>query len=221
MAKDLNHIPLSRKSSKIHNETTVVIKIEGNERGVSHPSRNDKWYEDFEITIDKANEVELTVYDQQTGGDPTPIGMVWFRISDIAEALRRQKVAAADNATTGQAGTWVTAAKAASMRIPPNAPGSNSDSTLHGPRGASGNDARGGEGIDGWFAVEPAGALSLHLKFGTSNGFQAGDPIYSQLVDPTSQGKRSQETFGSWSRRFGSTRRSAQTARRRPRDERT
>ncbi|KAJ9099263.1 hypothetical protein QFC21_004144 [Naganishia friedmannii] len=169
MAKDLNHIPLSRKSSKIHNETTVVIKIEGNERGVSHPSRNDKWYEDFEIIIDKANEVELTVYDQQTGGDPTPIGMVWFRISDIAEALRRQKVAAADNAAAGQAGTWVTAAKAASMRIPPNAPGSNSDSTLHGARGASGNDARGGEGIDGWFAVEPAGALSLHLNFVKEN----------------------------------------------------
>ncbi|KAJ9116411.1 hypothetical protein QFC22_004853 [Naganishia vaughanmartiniae] len=169
MAKDLNHIPLSRKSSKIHNETTVVIKIEGNERGVSHPSRNDKWYEDFEIIIDKANEVELTVYDQQTGGDPTPIGMVWFRISDIAEALRRQKVAAADNAASGQAGTWVTAAKAASMRIPPNAPGSNSDSTLHGARGASGNDAKGGEGIDGWFAVEPAGALSLHLNFVKEN----------------------------------------------------
>ncbi|KAJ9104151.1 hypothetical protein QFC19_004135 [Naganishia cerealis] len=175
MAKDLNHIPLSRKSSKVHNETTVVIKIEGNERGVSHPSRNDKWYEDFEIIIDKANEVELTVYDQQTGGDPTPIGMLWFRVSDIAEALRRQKVAAADNAAagqTGQGGAWVTAAKAASMRIPPGAPGSNSDSTLHGAQlrsGTSGNDAKGGEGIDGWFAVEPAGALSLHLNFVKEN----------------------------------------------------
>lgn len=172
MARDLNHVPLSRKSSKIHNETTVVIKIEGNERGVSHPSRTDKWHEKFEIDVDKANEVELTIYDTPTGGEPSPIGMIWFRISDIVEALRRQKVG------QEQGGGWVTAATAANLRSPttgPAGPGSsNAETTLHDQQlkigGGSAGESQSGitgnaDGIDGWFAVEPAGAISLHLDF--------------------------------------------------------
>jgi classical protein kinase C/novel protein kinase C epsilon type len=167
MARDLNHVPLSRKSSKVYNETTIVIKIEGNERAVSHPSRNDRWHEDFDIMIDKANEVEFTIYDTQTGGDPAPIGMLWLRINDIVEALRRQKVG-----MDGQGGApagWVTAATATSMRGPM---GGNADATLHGEQNkievpmTYGKDGKSTEGIDGWFAVEPAGALSLHLDFG-------------------------------------------------------
>jgi classical protein kinase C/novel protein kinase C epsilon type len=183
MARDLNHVPLSRKSSKIYNETTIVIKIEGNERAVSHPSRNDRWHEDFDIVIDKANEVEFTIYDTQTGGDPAPIGMLWLRINDIVEALRRQKVG-----MDGQGGApagWVTAETATSMRGGYPA-GGNADATLaqnkiEVPVAFGGHDGKSSEGIDGWFAVEPAGALSLHLDFGTSppraSAFSAPGPI--------------------------------------------
>ena len=150
----------------------MVIKIEGNERGVSHPSRNDKWYEEFDIEIDKANEIELTIYDTQSGGEPTPIGMLWLRVSEVIEALRRQRV----EANTQGAG-WVpaaTAVRAATIRGPSGGPTSNADSTLHreatklggGPGGSDGNQK---QGIDGWFAVEPAGALSLHLDFVKAN----------------------------------------------------
>lgn len=167
-ARDLNHVPLPRKSSKVYNETTVVIKLEGNERGVSHPSRNDRWHEEFEIMVDKANEVELTIYDTATGTDPAPVGMLWLRISDIVEALRRQKVGA-----DSQAAGWVTAGAAATMRGPPGGPGSsNADSTLHREPTKVGGSAPGSnfsEGIDGWFAVEPAGAISLHLNFVKEN----------------------------------------------------
>lgn len=168
-ARDLNHVPLASRSrsSKVYNETTVVLKVEGNERGVSHPSRTDKWHEEFEIPVDKANEVELTLYDTpSTGsGEPSPIGMIWFRISDIVEALRRQKAA-------GQGGAeWVTAAAAAARASGTAA--SSGETTLHdqqlklgGPHGgAEGGSSRGNDGIDGWFAVEPAGAISLHLDF--------------------------------------------------------
>jgi hypothetical protein len=167
MARDLNHVPLSRRSSKVFNETTVVIKIEGNERGVSHPSRNDKWYEEFDLVIDKANEIELTIYDTQTGGDPTPIGMLWLRVSEVIEALRRQKV----EADTQGAG-WVpaaTAVRAATIRGPSGGPSSNADSSLHREAtkvGGSGPLSKTVQGIDGWFAVEPAGAVALHLDFG-------------------------------------------------------
>lgn len=166
-AMDLNHRPVARKSSKAYNESVVVIKIEGNERAVSHPSRNDKWHEEFEISIDQANEVEITIYDGPPGGDMAPVGMLWLRISDLVEALRRQKVG-----IESQGAGWVTAAAAASMGGRPGQ--GHMDSSLHndamvkgaGP-GGLGSDGRAPEGIDGWFSVEPAGAISLHLDFGT------------------------------------------------------
>ncbi|KAK8865995.1 hypothetical protein IAR55_001146 [Kwoniella newhampshirensis] len=160
-ARDLNHRALPRKSSKVYTETTVAIKIEGNERAVSHPSRNDKWHEDFDIPVDKANEVEITIYDTVAPGDSAPIGMTWLRVSDLVEALRRQKVG-----IESQGAGWVTAATAASMG-PRH--GSAPDSvTLHSAgtiRGRPDGDGKGPDGIEGWWSVEPAGAIALRLDF--------------------------------------------------------
>lgn len=162
-ARDLNHrSSLQRKSSKAYNETTVVIKIEGNERAVSHPSRNDRWMEDFEIPVQKANEVELTIYDSIGPGDSAPIGMLWLRVSDLMEALRRQKAA-----TEGAGAGWVTADKAASLG---GRQGSAPESaTLHqssipGPYGGAPTGSK-DQGIEAWFQVEPAGAIQLRLDF--------------------------------------------------------
>lgn len=163
-ARDLNHRALPRKSSKVYNETTVVIKIEGNERAVSHPSRNDRWLEDFEISVDKANEVELTIYDSVAPGDSAPIGMLWLRVSDLMEAVRRQKVG-----MEGQGAGWVTADKAATMGprqgSAQDSMSLHSSGTLRVPP-SQGGDNRLHEGIDGWWSVEPAGAISLKLDFG-------------------------------------------------------
>ncbi|KIR30282.1 AGC/PKC protein kinase [Cryptococcus deuterogattii 99/473] len=161
-ARDLNHRTLSRRSSKTYSETTVVIKVEGNERAVSHPSRNDKWHEDFHIPVEKANEVEITIYDTVAPGDSAPIGMLWLRVSDLVEALRRQKVG-----IEGQGAGWVTAATAATMG--PRSSGSAPDSvTLHSAgtlRGRPDAEGKGPDGIDGWWSVEPAGAISLRMDF--------------------------------------------------------
>lgn len=160
-ARDLNHRALPRKSSKVYNETTVVIKIEGNERAVSHPSRHDKWLEDFEISVDKANEVEITIYDSIAPGDSAPIGMLWLKVSDLMEALRRQKVG-----MEGQGAGWVTAATAATMGprhgSAPDSVTLHSSGTLRIPNHGGGRDG----GIEGWWSVEPAGAISLRLDFG-------------------------------------------------------
>ena len=166
-ARDLNHRPLPRKSSKVFNETTVAIKIEGMERAVTHPSRNDKWLEDFDIDVEKANEVEITIYDSVAPGDSAPIGMLWLRVSDLMEALRRRKVG-----MEGHGPGWVTAATAASMGP---RQGSALDSvTLHSSGtlrtpGYAGQDAKGPDGIDGWWSVEPDGAISIQLDFGQYN----------------------------------------------------
>lgn len=172
-ARELDHAPLLKRSSKAFNETIVVLKVEGTARASSHPSRTDRWNEDFEISVDKANEVEVAIYDKQAGEQSVPIGMFWLRLSDIVEALRRQRVGN-DNVQ----GAWVTAAGAMreSMGGPPDGMGGAGDvnSPLHftpagmSPAGGGGSGMNGPDGITAWFGVEPAGALAIDLNFGES-----------------------------------------------------
>jgi hypothetical protein len=170
-ARELDHALIvtsgkSRSSSKHSRETFVSLKVEGTQRARSLPSRTDRWNEDFEIVVDKANEVEIAVYDKQLGElHPVLIGLLWIRISDIAEASRRQKVLM----ESGQGG-WVTAG---AMGGDPSNSGvplySGETSTLDLVNDGAGLAATtfGNQidGIDAWFGVEPAGALALHLNF--------------------------------------------------------
>lgn len=149
------------------NETTVVLKVEGTAKAQSHPSRTDRWNEEFEITVDKANEVEIAIYDKQLGEQSTPIGLLWIRLSDIVEALRRQRVG---NDTVQ--GGWVTAAGA--MRSPDGIPHDGSiPNDLNSPLPVATSTSYNGagqeaqpEGVFAWFSVEPVGALALHVDFG-------------------------------------------------------
>ena len=175
-ARELDHAPIvtsgrSRSSRMI--ETYVSFKVEGTQRARSHPTRTDRWQEDFEITVDKANEVEVAIFDKQVGElHPVPIGLLWIKISDLVEAQRRQKVMI----ESGQGG-WVTAGAMNSEGGMPGQPGWQMGGDMNSPIGF-GEDSRmppqgavapaGSEGIDAWFAVEPAGAIALHLNFSTS-----------------------------------------------------
>ena len=178
-ARELDHAPIvstfrSRSASK-QVETYVSFRVEGTQRARSHPTKTDRWMEDFEITIDKANEVEIAVYDKQASEQhPTLIGLLWIKINDLVEAQRRQKVLN----ESGQGG-WVTAGamdgdasgfsgQSGSMGDI-NAPISFNDSRVPVPGAVPGMPATASsEGIDAWFAVEPAGALALRLNFSKS-----------------------------------------------------
>ncbi|KAJ5563574.1 AGC-kinase C-terminal [Penicillium sp. DV-2018c] len=104
--KDVDHAASSRFSRGP--ETYVVVKVEDTIKARTKATRNDKWLdESFSMDIDKANEIELTVYDK-SGDRPTPIGMLWVRISDIAEEMRRKKIETELNASG-----WVSADKMA------------------------------------------------------------------------------------------------------------
>ncbi|CCM01893.1 uncharacterized protein FIBRA_03964 [Fibroporia radiculosa] len=176
-ARELEHAPLASRSRSASKqvETFISFKVEGTERARSHPSRTDRWMEDFEITIEKANEVEITVYDKQVGeAHPVPIGLLWIKISDLVDAQRKQKVMM----ETGQGG-WVTAgamdgdaaaisAQAGSVGDM-NAPIGFGDNRVVPPSSISTAQS---EGIDAWFAVEAAGALALHLNFGMCSFFK-------------------------------------------------
>jgi hypothetical protein len=174
-ARDLDHAPIItrfRSSSKQVADTHVSIKVEGNQMARSHPSRTDRWNEDFEITVDKANEIEIVIYDKQVS-EPhaVPIGLLWIKINDIVDAIRRQKVG-----QDAQGGGWVTAAGAMHGDGPQNAQqyGQRGFGDVNAPIGFQdggvplGQGAREMDGIDALFAVQPAGELALHLNFGAS-----------------------------------------------------
>lgn len=151
----------------------MSFKVEDTQRARSHPSRTDRWSEDFEITVDKANEVEIAIFDKQVGEvHPVPIGLLWIKISDLVEAQRRQKVMM----ESGQGG-WVTAgAMSGDGNVPSqtgqmgagdmNSPIGFGDNRVM-PQGSAFSSQPGSEGIDAWFAAEPAGAIALHLNFST------------------------------------------------------
>ena len=149
------------------------MKVEGTQRARSHPSRTDRWNEDFEIQVDKANEVEITIYDKQLSeAYAVPVGMLWVTLSDLVEAQRRQKV----EQEAGQGG-WVTAAAAGAMgggeghnysASHSSGGGGSGDfnNPLNFPGSMPGGFSAQSEGIDAWFAVEPVGAIQLRLNFG-------------------------------------------------------
>lgn len=73
-----------RKSHK--SDSFCVIKIDDTPRGKTRSSRHSKWNEDFNIQIDKASDVEITVYEK--GG--TVLAMSWFKFGDLIEELQNK-----------------------------------------------------------------------------------------------------------------------------------
>lgn len=198
--KDVDHATSSRFSRGP--ETFVIVKVEDTIKARTKATRNDKWIdESFSIDIDKANEVELTVYDK-SGDRPTPIGMLWVRVTDIAEEMRRKKIETELNASG-----WVSADKMSSPGTPRTdqplgSPGSSHGGPGGGNFGASAAPGGGPHGhnpntppsvmIDSWFALEPFGRIHLQMSFGKGDWSysdamiflaQQTNNLYSQTVE--------------------------------------
>lgn len=178
--KDVDHAGTSRFSRGP--ETFVILKVEDAIKARTKATRMDRWQDEaFSIDIDKANEIELTVYDK-SGDRPTPIGMLWVRISDIAEEMRRKKIETEFNASG-----WVSADKmdggGSHRRQSSGVPMPHQNQGMGGHHGgghpsggypsAPGQDygaAPGAPGgpvlIDTWFALEPVGRIHLTMSFG-------------------------------------------------------
>lgn len=168
--RDVNHALSGRLSRGP--ETFAVIKVEDAFKGRTKTTRIDKWTDELHSTeIEKANEIEITVYDK-SGSYPTPVGMLWIRIADIVEEMRRKKL---ESELSGS--QWVTAEQVG------NGPGSMSGpggmgSSFGAPSGASRAPgatvvttvSHGSQGnpavIDAWFALEPVGSIRLSISFG-------------------------------------------------------
>lgn len=153
-AHELAHAP-TRMFRDPH--TAVMVKIDGNIQFRTRPSKNDKWTDAFEMHVDKATEVELLIYDQS--GDRTlPIGLLWLKISDIAESLRKQKLELEQNDSN-----WVPAQVAQQH----SDDGSSTVAHTTQPETARANKRKTNDGgIAAWFDVEPLGRIYLEINFG-------------------------------------------------------
>lgn len=155
-------------------DTFVVMKVEDDVKGRTKATKTDRWTEEaHEFDVDKANEIEFTVYDKSSGDHPIPIGLLWIRLSDLVDEIRRKKIETEFN----QAG-WTTADKMdgsprpdMQFQPPPNAHGAGNP--LAGGASAAGGGL-GGPGvapqtgpvyIDSWFSLEPVGRIQLTLGF--------------------------------------------------------
>lgn len=189
--KDVDHAATGRFARGP--ETFVIMKVEDTFIGRTKATRTDRWTDELhDVDIDKANEIELTVYDK-SGTHPTPIGMLWIRISDIAEEMRRKKIESEFNNSQ-----WVTADKMdsggsqgrhdsaySSTNSAPQDRGSRS-STARDPSGNVPEQIQSNSAaIDAWFALEPVGRIQLTMSFGTVDSPR---PVYS-YTDKVQQNK--------------------------------
>ena len=169
--KDVDHAATGRFARGP--ETFVIMKVEDSFKVRTKATRIDKWQdEQHNVDIEKANEIELTVYDK-SGTHPTPIGMLWVRISDIAEEMRRKKIEADLGGSQ-----WVTADKMeggggmhsrqdsaySSFNQPSHGPGQRDSRNSTGNFGAPQQPSNPGS-IDAWFALEPVGRIHLTMSF--------------------------------------------------------
>ena len=156
-------------------ETFVMVKVEDSFKGRTKATRTDRWTdEQHDFDIDKANEIELTVYDK-AGEHPMPIGMLWVRISDIAEEMRRKRIE-----TEVKNSGWISAdhmgdsGPRPDLQFSPPPGSSGAGSTHPGQQGPSGGFGGGPTPmtnpviIDDWFSLEPVGKIKLTLSFGMS-----------------------------------------------------
>lgn len=163
-ARELAHAPTRTFKTP---ETLVVVKIDGNVCFRSRPSRSDTWNDQCETHVDKASEVEVTIYDQ-SGERSMPIGVLWLKISDIADGLRRQKI------MQENAPGWVSAEVAQQQQYPqlPSVGsqyyGQNQLPSLNQAPAANDGEQLPAtqDGIEAWFDVEPVGHIRLQLNFG-------------------------------------------------------
>jgi hypothetical protein len=169
--KDVDHATTSRFTRGP--ETFVTVKVEDNVVARTKATRTDRWDNEYHsIDVDKANEIELTVYDKP-GEHPLPIAMLWVRLSDIVEEMRRKRIEAET-----QGSGWVSADRMTNPNVPPPQFPMGAQSPQFGPPPTSPGYMGQQQGyqqqpsvqvtsgpIDEWFNLEPAGRIQLHLTF--------------------------------------------------------
>ncbi|KAG1157612.1 hypothetical protein G6F37_006550 [Rhizopus arrhizus] len=136
--------------------TIVLVKIDNQVVFRSRPTRNDKWNELCETHVNKASEIEISIYDQSTEKS-LPIGVLWLKITDITEGLRKRKIP-----------QWMLAQQQQIQNKEEGA-AEEEDNTMAAPA-MNNNVLESNNGIEAWFDVEPVGKIALRLNFVRADG---------------------------------------------------
>ncbi|GEQ67048.1 hypothetical protein JCM33374_g711 [Metschnikowia sp. JCM 33374] len=170
--RDVDHIasPMFNKKS----ESIVVIKIDDVERAKTAGSRNSKFNEDFSLQVDKAHELEFTVYDK-SGNQRIPVAFTWILLSDIAEEVRKKKVAnemgndgwMPASSMTAYSPTRPAYATQGSSYSSPNNAITEGDSPTDKERSFA--DSTKATSVSAWVNLEPVGQILLNLTFEKHN----------------------------------------------------
>ncbi|EMT60504.1 Protein kinase C-like protein [Fusarium odoratissimum] len=176
--KDVDHLATGRFTRGP--ETFIAVKVEDTVMARTKASRNDRWEAEYHtIEVDKANEIELTVYDKPAE-HAMPIAMLWVRISDIVEEMRRKRIEAEMNSSGWVSADRMGSSGGAPSQFPmspssgsfgPGSPaGGGAQGTETGPFGTAGPQPQVQTGpIEEWFNLEPTGQIQLQLAFNKTN----------------------------------------------------
>ncbi|KAJ3284780.1 Serine/threonine kinase [Borealophlyctis nickersoniae] len=140
-----------KKSHKA--DAYASIRLDGTQKAKSRSSRG-KWGDDFDITVDKGQEVEIVIFEK--GG--TMLAMVWFKLWELEEEMKMQK--AARNPFNREGSSNSLAGESGAGFGPGHSPSSPEEDGVNSP--ATGRD----DGyVQTWLDLEPSGRLQVGLKF--------------------------------------------------------
>jgi len=166
----VRHVQHAHSRTSKTPETTAVIKIDGQPQARTKVTRNGRWNENFTLHVEKASEIEITVYDKPNEHQ-VPIGLLWIKINDIAEEMRKKKKFEA-----GSGPGWVTASDGGfESQNPPTFNNNNPYTDLYSIPYPSTQSQQGTattispDGIEAWFELEPVGQILLKLDFTKEN----------------------------------------------------
>ncbi|KAJ3123102.1 Serine/threonine kinase [Nowakowskiella sp. JEL0407] len=125
----------------------AVIRVDGVQKGKTRPQKQ-KWNEDFDISVDRAQEVEIAIYEKGGG----VLGLMWFKLFELADEVKSQ----ARNSVAAVSSPSMSVERARSNSV------GNPGALAFGEDDVSKFDG----GVETWFELEPAGQLNARLTFG-------------------------------------------------------
>lgn len=163
MARQLAHAPARGFRT---NETYCVLKVDSVQQARTRPSRQLKWNEDFELRVDKASELDITLYDKTAEKD-VPIGLLWIKITEVTDEIRKMALPSAIGMEAE--------AEAKSPTSPSGSIGSQRFQFINQltPKTSSKKQEKPEKGehwIEAWWDVEPVGQIHMRMKFVRDGG---------------------------------------------------
>ncbi|KAI5959964.1 PKC1 [Candida margitis] len=189
--RDVDHMATATFKKR---DTIVTVKIDDVERARTKPSKNDNWSEELLINVEKGHEIELVVMDK-SNGTYVPVAVNWLSLFDVAEEIRKKKVAK-DQGASG----WLPASNLPQANGTSGGSGSGSygasswgtNSTLNIPQAditpsrspnkpdfASGGESYQKVSVNTWLSLEPCGQMLININFekSISQGKQFKGPL--------------------------------------------